>query len=251
MERKLIGEGKQPLICTPLVGKRREAIRLELKHVLAKNPDLIEWRVDYFDEISQTDEVLRLAQDLKVSAGDIPLIFTVRSIREGGQPIPLNDQEVLKLIETICQFTDIEYVDYELSHSGESFNELRQIALENQTKVIASYHNFEFTPKPAILLEKVAEAQRLNADVAKIAVMPHNLQDVLSLLNVTLAAKEAVARDIPLISLAMGPYGAITRMVGGVFGSAVTFAVGESSSAPGQMPIEDIRNVLDIIQRSI
>lgn len=99
------------------------------------------------------------------------------------------------------------------------------------------------------MLGKIAEAQRLSADVAKIAVMSQNLHDVLTLLKVTLNAKETV--DIPLISLAMGQYGTITRMMGGVFGSSVTFAVGESSSAPGQMPIEDLRSVLGILQKSI
>lgn len=249
MKRKMIGEGNQPLICTPLVGKQRETIRLELQHVLEKSPDLIEWRADFFEEIANTEEVLGLAQEIKDLAADTPLIFTLRSIREGGQPILLTDQEALKLIEAICQNTDVEYVDYELSNPEESFKELRQIALASQTKIIASYHDFEFTPEPEILLEKIAEAQSLNADVVKLAIMSQNLQDVLSLLNVTLKAKEAL--DIPLISLAMGQYGTITRMIGGLFGSAVTFAVGEKSSAPGQMPIEDLRSVLDIIQKSV
>jgi len=249
VKQQMIGEGNRPLICTPLVGKQQEAIRAELKHVLEKSPDLIEWRVDFFEKIANIDEVLGLAQEIKESAVDIPLIFTLRSIREGGQPIPLTDQEALKLIKAICQNTAVEYIDYELSNPKESFQELRQIAFESHTKIIASYHNFEFTPEPDILLAKLMEAQRLNADVAKIAVMSQNLQDVLSLLNVTLKAKEAL--DIPLISLAMGQYGTITRMMGGVFGSAVTFAVGERSSAPGQMPIEELRSVLDIIQKSV
>lgn len=249
MKRQRIGEGNQPLVCTPLVGKQRETIHLELHHVLKKCPDLIEWRVDFFEGIANAEEVIKLVQEIKELVGDIPLIFTLRSIREGGQPIPLDDQEALKLIEAVCKNTAAEYVDFELSNSVEAFKELRQVALESQTKIIASYHNFEFTPEPEILLWKVTEAQRLNADVAKIAVMSQTLQDVLNLLQVTLKAKEALT--IPLISLAMGKYGTITRMMGGVFGSAVTFAVGESSSAPGQMPIEDLRSVLDIIQKSI
>ncbi|AHF06123.1 type I 3-dehydroquinate dehydratase [Desulfitobacterium metallireducens] len=249
MKRQRIGEGNQPLICTPLVGKQRESIRLELHHVLEKRPDLIEWRVDFFEGIANTEKVLDLAQEIKESAGDIPLIFTLRSVREGGQPVSLNDQEALKLIEAICQKTEVEYVDFELSNSEEAFKELRQVSLESQTQIIASYHNFEFTPESEILLGKIAEAQRLSADVAKIAVMSQNLHDVLTLLKVTLNAKETV--DIPLISLAMGQYGTITRMMGGVFGSSVTFAVGESSSAPGQMPIEDLRSVLGILQKSI
>lgn len=249
MKHLMIGEGSQPLICTPLVAGNREDLRLELQHVLEKDPDLVEWRVDFFEEIANTREVLGFAQEIKRTAGDIPIIFTFRSVREGGQPVPIDEQEALKLIEEVCQKTEIEYVDFELSNTEEAFKELRQVSSEHQTKIIASYHNFEFTPEAEVLLSKIREAQRLNADVAKIAVMPQNLQDVLKLLNVTLNAKESETLDIPLISLAMGQYGAITRMIGGVFGSAVTFAVGESSSAPGQIPIEDVRSVLNIMQR--
>lgn len=249
MKRRMIGEGDLPLICTPLVAGKREDLRLELQRVSEKDPDLIEWRVDFFEEIAYTEGVLSFAQEIKEIAGDIPIIFTFRSVREGGQPVSLNDQEALQLIEAICQKTEIEYVDFELSNTEEAFKELRQVSSERQTKIIASYHNFEFTPEPEALLGKIREAQRLKADVAKIAVMPNNLQDVLNLLNITLKAKESEAVDIPLISLAMGQYGAITRMIGGAFGSAVTFAIGESSSAPGQIPIEDVRSVLNILQR--
>lgn len=248
MKRHMIGEGNQPLICTPLVGKQREAILSELHHVLEKCPDLIEWRVDFFEGIEDTGEVLKLAQEIKRDAGDIPIIFTQRSVREGGQPVPLDDREALKLLKAICQRTDIEYVDFELNNPEEAFEELRQAATAGRTKIIASYHNFSFTPDAESLFEKIREAKRLKADVVKIAVMPHNLKDVLDLLNLTLEAKETL--NIPLISLAMGQYGTITRMIGGVFGSAVTFAVGENSSAPGQMMIEDVRSVLEIIRKS-
>jgi 3-dehydroquinate dehydratase-1 len=51
--------------------------------------------------------------------------------------------------------------------------------------------------------------------------------------------------------MAMGPLGAVTRMVGGVFGSSLTFAVGAASSAPGQVPIEELNTVLAVLQKSM
>ena len=71
----------------------------------------------------------------------------------------------------------------------------------------------------------------------------------MTLLAATFEASQSLL-DIPLISMSMGPYGSISRMVGGVFGSALTFAVGKSSSAPGQMPIEELRAVLATVRRS-
>lgn len=249
MTGRLIGEGNQPLVCTPLVGTRRELIQVELDCVLKKKPDLLEWRADYFEGISDANAVIAVAQEIKAKAGDLPVILTIRSNREGGQPISLSEKEVLGLYIAICQNTDVEYVDYELSNRLEYFKELRRIALESNTKIIASYHNFMVTPDPEFLHKKISEAITLHADVVKVAVMSNDPKDVLTLLSVTLEARNVI--DIPIVSVSMGSFGTLTRMVGGVFGSAVTFAVGDSSSAPGQIPIEDLRTVLGIVQKSI
>ncbi|WPC68961.1 type I 3-dehydroquinate dehydratase [Rhodoferax ferrireducens] len=56
---------------------------------------------------------------------------------------------------------------------------------------------------------------------------------------------------MPLSCMSMGPYGSLTRLFGWTFGSALTFAVGASSSAPGQVPIEDLNTVLAILQKSM
>jgi 3-dehydroquinate dehydratase-1 len=40
-------------------------------------------------------------------------------------------------------------------------------------------------------------------------------------------------------------------MCGWAFGSAMTFAVGESSSAPGQMEIADVEAAVSLLQKAI
>ena len=97
-------------------------------------------------------------------------------------------------------------------------------------------------------VQRFQEAERLGGDVGKVAVMPRDRADVLTLLAAT-AQADAKAR-IPLISMSMGPLGSVTRMVGGVFGSSLSFAVGAGSSAPGQMPIADLNAVYDVIRRA-
>jgi 3-dehydroquinate dehydratase I len=88
----------------------------------------------------------------------------------------------------------------------------------------------------------------MGGDVAKVAVMPRDRADVLTLFAATSQA-EAKAR-IPLISMSMGPLGSVTRMIGGVFGSTLSFAVGEGSSAPGQIPIADLNVVFAVLRRA-
>ena len=46
------GEGTHsPSICTPLVGKDRKELLTELAEILLKKPDIIEWRLDFYEEI--------------------------------------------------------------------------------------------------------------------------------------------------------------------------------------------------------
>lgn len=79
--------------------------------------------------------------------------------------------------------------------------------------------------------------------------MPTNERDVLELLAATSRAREAL--DIPLISMSMGGVGSLSRIMGWVYGSAATFAVGKSSSAPGQVAIEDLRTALSIVRQAV
>ena len=77
------------------------------------------------------------------------------------------------------------------------------------------------------------------ADIAKLAVMPHTAADAARLLEATACAM-AARPGTPLITMSMGPLGAVTRFCGGAFGSCATFGVtsGTAASAPGQPPAD-------------
>ena len=240
--------GDTPLICTPLVGRTRERVLAEAASVIAKNPDAIEWRVDYFAAIGDTAAVLETGHALRATVGNAPIIFTRRSIREGGEPIAIGDAEVVRLYDAVGASGLVDFLDFEMSNDAGHVGSVRESAHGHGTLVILSYHNFGYTPGLDFLVQRFLEAERLGADVAKVAVMPRDRTDVLTLLAAT-AQAEAKAR-IPLISMSMGPLGAVTRMMGGVFGSSLSFAVGEGSSAPGQMPIADLRAVYEVIGRA-
>lgn len=243
-----IAGGKFPLICTPLVGRTLDAILAELAVVLPKKPDVLEWRVDFFEQIGDAAAVIAAAAAIKKEAGNIPLLFTRRSIIEGGEKIALNEAQVIAMYTAVCESKTIDLIDYEMANETANIVRVREAAKANGIKLVLSFHNFSYTPGLETLAAKFLSADQLGADVAKVAVMPRDLDDVLTLLTATREASKKLR--IPLISMAMGPLGAVTRMVGGVFGSSLSFAVGAAASAPGQVPIEDLNTVLAIVQKS-
>jgi 3-dehydroquinate dehydratase-1 len=242
-----VAGGKFPLVCTPLVGRTLDELMAELEVVLPKGPDVLEWRVDFFDSIDNTAAVIKTAQAIKKRAGQIPLLFTRRSIIEGGEKIVLNEDQLIALYAAVCESQSIDLIDYEMANDAGNITKVRAAAKANDIKLVLSFHNFSRTPDLETLVQKFLMADQLGADVAKVAVMPRGLDDVLTLLTATLQASKKL--PIPLISMSMGPYGTMTRFLGWTFGSALTFAVGASSSAPGQVPIEDLNAVLAILQK--
>ena len=249
LKRKTLASEREPLICTPLVGSDEADVRRELAAILPKRPDLLEWRVDFFSGIADGDRVVALARTIREQAGAIPVIFTRRSIREGGNPIPLDEDRVMEMYEVVCRAGCVELFDYELIVGERHFRQAAALAEETGCVLIASYHNFQETPDAGALVAKCVAMEKAGADIAKIAVMPRSLRDVLTLLEATLTARATIS--LPVISMSMGAYGSLSRLFGWVFGSSVSFAVGEKSSAPGQIPIEQLNCAVAILKEAL
>ena len=244
--RKLGGE--TPLLCTPLVGRTRKRVLAEAASVLRQKPDIIEWRVDFFDAIGDTKAVVDTARELRSVVGKHPVIFTRRAEKEGGERIAIGDEEVVELYTAVAAARLVDFIDFEMDNDPEHLRRVRECTRQHEIRLILSYHNVGYTPGHDYLVDRFLEAERLGADVAMVQVMPRGRADVLRLLAATADADEKTR--VPLISISVGPLGAVTRMVGGLFGSWLSFAVGESASAPGQIPIGDLVTVFDIIRRS-
>lgn len=240
---------RYPAICAPLVARTRQAVLDEAATVAAKKPDLIEWRVDFFNDIADTQQVVELVGRIKESTGGIPLLFTRRSSREGGERIPLSEAQVIELYRAVCETRRVDLLDFEMANDHQDIITVREFTHAYDVKLVMSFHDFHATPTLEQLTQRFGQGDMHDADVIKIAVMPHSMEDVLTLMTATLQASRALS--VPVVSMAMGRLGAVTRLCGWAFGSAMTFAVGEASSAPGQMPIADVAAAIEILQKAL
>ena len=136
-------------------------------------------------------------------------------------------------------------LDLEIFRMEEHASELIRFGHEHGCRIIASSHDFEKTPPAEEMLRRLHHMEEAGADAAKLAVMPSCPQDVLDLMQVTASA----CRDmkIPVITMSMGEMGVVSRLSGKLTGSALTFASAGTASAPGQIPVEEMARILDII----
>ena len=244
----VIGEGASKII-VPLVGKTEAEILTEAEMVKSLKPDVVEWRVDIYEKVEDLDAVTALIAKLREVFADELLLFAFRSHKEGGNK-EISDAFYVELNQTAIRTQNIDLVDVELFNEEENVNTLVATAKENGVFVIMSNHDFFKTPAKEEIISRLCKMQEYGAHIPKIAVMPNSVADVITLLDATNTMKTEHA-DRPLITMSMGGTGVISRLAGEVFGSAFTFGAGKEASAPGQIPVEELRTVLNILHKSL
>ena len=237
-----IGSGI-PKICVPIVGRTQEEILQSAQQICQTNADLAEWRVDWYENVFDAQKVTDILAQIRNILQNIPLLFTFRTAKEGGEK-DISLEQYLQLNYLALDSGCADLIDLEL-FTGDSFvKELIESAHSRGVKVIVSNHDFEKTPCKEELVSRLQKMQELGADIPKIAVMPQNKKDVLTLL---LATEEMASEyaDRPIITMSMARNGVISRLCGEVFGSALTFGAVGKVSAPGQINVDDLHDILE------
>ncbi|MDT3427071.1 3-dehydroquinate dehydratase-1 [Paenibacillus forsythiae] len=243
-----IGEG-MPKICVPIVGTTAAELKEEAEALKLLDADVVEWRVDFFDQVENIEAVQAALADIRHIIPGLPLVFTFRSAREGGEKeIPAEYYAELNRMAAGTGLADL--IDVELFTGDDTVKSLVDYAHQHGVYVIISNHDFQKTPPKEEIISRLEQARELGGDLPKIALMPADARDVLTLLEATYAMKEKYPGS-PVITMSMAGTGMISRIAGEVFGSALTFGSAKKASAPGQVPVSELRSMLELVHRSL
>lgn len=243
--RDVVIGGGIPKICVSITGRLEEDIFTQVAFVNEKAPDLVEWRVDCIEFIHDINRIKKVAKQIREKLQDIPIIFTFRSKREGGnQELSIEEYQCLNI--EMAKTTYIDCIDLEWYMPQLNLAKVIQEIQVCDIKVILSNHEFHHTPSKEEMLNRLQGMQKAGADLVKIAVMPQTASDVLALLAVTDEMNTKYAK-VPVVTMAMSQMGCISRLTGELFGSSITFASDGIASAPGQLPIDDVKRILSIL----
>lgn len=234
-----LGEGR-PKIIVPLVGKTADSILEAAEQARDLDCDLIEWRIDFYEEVATPQKVAALSHQVK-QAVQKPLLVTFRTKKEGGE-LELPDDQYFAIYKEVLTQGAADLLDLELFMPAEEVASTIELAHENGVKVVMCNHDFDATPSQEEIVRRLSLMEEKGADICKIAVMPQSNKDVLTLLAATAEMKEKATR--PLITMSMGALGMVSRVSGEAFGSAATFGAAKQASAPGQVPVSVLREIL-------
>ena len=240
-----IGEGR-PKVILPIVEQTEEAILEKAAQFSTWKADCVEWRVDLFADAQDLSAVARCAAKLRVALKDKLLLITFRTKAEGGH-VALSHEDYLRFFRIVLDTDCADLIDLEFFTAGADLPGLIADAHTAGAVVVCSSHDFQKTPPRAELVDRMVRMQQAGADLPKLAVMPRSRTDVLTLLAAT-AEMADCHPDTPVITMSMGALGAISRLAGEAFGSAMTFANPGTASAPGQIPLDVVNAALECLK---
>ncbi|CAJ1230416.1 type I 3-dehydroquinate dehydratase [Lactiplantibacillus xiangfangensis] len=241
-----LGSGR-PKLAVPITGKTTADILAAVDPIKMAAPDVVEWRIDFFEGVTDAKQLQQTGQWLRSALGSIALLTTFRTHGEGGA-LELSDADYFKVCENVLagKFTDA--LDVERYHDEADVKGLVAKAHDNNVVVIMSNHDFDKTPSKKDIVGRLTSMVDFGADVAKMAVMPQSADDVLTLLTATNEARKTLSQ--PVITMSMGDLGKVSRLAGEVFGSCLSFATVGAASAPGQIALDHLRPELEDLKLS-
>jgi len=248
----------RPKVAVPITGKTPAEIIKECEIAAQMPCDVIEWRADYYlAALENLDEALcaketyvdfiKILDDINYIAGSKPVIFTLRTKAQGGE-VEVTKEQNDSICSLVAQSKLVDFIDVELLDENNTVheinlqNKINQIR-EHGVKVIISYHDFNGMPQPNDIVSLAKLMMQLKADISKIAVTTATEDEAKLLLKATsYMTNHGIG---PLITIGMGEAGKATRVVGGKYGSCITFAAGNSATAPGQVDVRTLVGWLD------
>jgi len=196
-----------------------------LKTLHDRGVDLFEIRVDLLNK--PVDKIINYMK--KIPA---PLIGTIRETE-------LNRDNRVELFRAIAPHVDC--VDIELGTPR--WREMTDAAKAGKSMIMVSEHDFEKTPGISGLNDIVKRSLDQGAQIVKIAVMAKDTSDVTRLLRFTEDC------ETPLVTIAMGDIGTVSRVIAPLFGSLFTYGYLGKPVAPGQLPALQLVKELDFYGR--
>ena len=230
----------------PITAKTAEQAIAQAQ-VIASNPnaDVAEFRIDLLEFSADSKKVIALGQQLNQILKDKPLIATIRTHNEGGK-MTVSDQDYEKIYHEYLKKPFMQLLDIEMFRNAGSVAKLTKLAHDKKVLVIMSNHDFAKTPEQQDIENRLLKQDQMGADILKIAVMPKSKQDVFTLMNATLAVSQKSQK--PLLTMSMGQLGTISRVATANMGGSLSFGMIGEASAPGQIDVTQLKQLLKTVQ---
>jgi 3-dehydroquinate dehydratase I len=233
-------------ITLPIQAGNPKAIQNTINKYVQK-VDAFEIWIDHLSNQYQTSEQIQLLFQMlckiKKNRKKVPLLAVCKNPEEKGK-FQQSDESKAELLIAAIQ-GGAKWADAGMHTSPKQIQQLSE-AIEKQQaknrscspKLIISYHNFTETPSRKSLNSIVAKINRHKTDIIKIATMVKKEEEEEDNTTLIELAADLSRNKQKHIIIGMGKKGKITRVNSKKMGNEMCFVSASSSTAPGQLTIE-------------
>jgi 3-dehydroquinate dehydratase-1 len=119
---KIIGKGK-PLVCVPVMESSKEEILRETRRLEEAHTEMIEWRVDAFENVESPNAIREILNEMKHIIKESILVYTFRSKNQGGckalSAADIYDIHQVAAESDVVDFIDVEYFEANSEVAGD------------------------------------------------------------------------------------------------------------------------------------
>lgn len=240
-----IGAGA-PKVCVSLVATTREDIMRQAELAANSRADMVEWRADYFKNVDSDEQLGEMLARIREIIGEKPLLFTVRTTKEGGGRLGISTAEHLSMNLSAINTGIPDLVDVEFLSGKIIAREIISAARKKGIYVIVSSNDFVSTPCKADILLRLHMLLSMGADIPRFSAVAKKPDDLLNLLSAT-SEFTSKHTDKPVVTVSYGKMGNLSRVVGEYFGSAISFGFLKENTPPGQLSADELKPVLEAL----
>jgi len=202
--------------------------------------DAVELRVDLLE--SYEPEFVAAQVALLRAAANIPIVYTVRTVSQGGK-FPDRDYDLALRLYQVGLRTGVEYLDLEMTMPDDILRAVTDA--KGFTHILASHHD----PQGKLSWKNGGWVPFYNkalqhGDVIKLVGVASEIVDNFALAS--FKSQMLSAHNKPIIALNMGSAGKLSRVLNG-FMTPVSHPVLPTKAAPGQLSAAEIRQALALI----
>ena len=244
-----IGEGSPKIIASTTAKTPESFLKIMKDYAAMPELDAIEMRPDYIGVISGK-EFADLSREAYKLAGDKPVLMTFRDKTEGGGR-HVSDDWYGQFYDAVLDNGSVDWFDIEQFRDIEVCRHIMKKGKAKGKVMMFSDHEFGWTPSEDEIIRRLLFQEKEGSDILKLAVMAHNTGDALRLMSATWKVRNYYS-DRPMLTMAMGRWGVLSRCTGEFTGTDLSFAmVGGIPSAPGQIPYKDLKVVHDVLHNAM
>lgn len=230
-------------ICIPIHGKTFEEVKIQIERVVEEEPDFIEWRADFFQGKNLDDKV-EVVEYFQKQIPNIPIIYTPYyedlNLRSAQEMI----DEILLLISKV----KIDIVNINIRNIEELSSYIVDKINECGSYCMLTTRYLQNTPSNEEMMAILLKMDYLNADIVQLVVKPDTYSDSLRMLEVSERYSKR-QNSVPIVATAFSELGLISRLLGDVFGSTLTYAYTISPTITGQMTVDEIKIIHKILDK--